>query len=398
MRQAEPLEPEVVAALHDEPVDPELADLAELSLILRDERPEPHPVWESRLDRRVSRRFADPEQDARRSSRRQWWGIGSALGAVAVVLIALVVVLPRGGGSSSSSGGGAVHLLSKRSDVGSASGAGSAASSSGSAGSVASGTATTGGTVTSSAPSVASAPAPSPSAAPGRQVAQAAHLSLTAGAGRIGGVAQQVFNVIASEHGFVASSHVDAEHVGTSTARFALRVPSGRLQGTLNRLSHLHHARVLARSDSSADITGSVRSAGDRLAQDRAYHRSLLTQLSGASTTLQAGRIQARLRRNNAAILRDQDALQGLHRRVADSRISVSIQAPAAVLHHHHSSGGGPFTIGRALHDAGHVLVVAAGVALIALAVLVPAGLLAAFAAWVWAIARHRRRESTLGP
>jgi hypothetical protein len=236
-----------------------------------------------------------------------------------------------------------------------------------------------------------------PRTPPGRQVAQSAHLSLSAGAGRIEGVAQQVFDVIASEHGFVAGSHVEAVHVGTSLASFALRVPSGRLQHTLDRLSQLRHAHVLARSDASADITGAIRTAADRLAQDRAYHRSLLRQLAAAQTSTEAGRIQARLRRNSAAILRDQDAAATLHRRVSDSRISVSIQAPAAVADHH-SRGGGPFTLGRAWHDAGHVLVVAAGVALIALAVLVPAGLLAAFAAWVWAIARHRRREGTLGP
>jgi hypothetical protein len=412
MRQAEPLEPEVVAALeaidaalHDEPVDPELADLAELSLILRDDRPEPRPAFVNRLDHQANTRFAVPGVAPRRRRnpipRAAWTG---AWAAVAVALIALVVIVVPHGGTSNSASGGLAHVTPKSSSralepgpSGPPSSSDSAASSAGGAASSAGGTATTGGALRSSGPSVAASRPPSPGSTPGRQVAQAAHLSVSAGAGRIEGVAQQVFDVIASEHGFVAGSHVNAVHLGTSFASFALRVPSGRLQGTLNRLSHLRHARVLARSDSSSDITGSVRSAGDRLSQDRAYHRSLLRQLSDASTTPDANRIQARLRRNNAAILRDQDALRGLHRKVTDSRISVSIQAPAPAPHHHRS-GGAPFTIGRALHDAGHVLVVAAGVALISLAVLVPAGLLAAFAAWVWAIARHRRREGTLGP
>jgi hypothetical protein len=63
---------------------------------------------------------------------------------------------------------------------------------------------------------------------------------------------------------------------------------------------------------------------------------------------------------------------------------------------HHHAKGGG-FTLGSAWHDAGRVLVVAGGVALIALAVLVPAGLLAGLAAWIWAAALRRRRENALG-
>jgi hypothetical protein len=48
------------------------------------------------------------------------------------------------------------------------------------------------------------------------------------------------------------------------------------------------------------------------------------------------------------------------------------------------------------VHDAGRVLVVAAGVALIALAVLVPLGLLVALGLWVAAALRRRRREQAL--
>ena len=47
----------------------------------------------------------------------------------------------------------------------------------------------------------------------------------------------------------------------------------------------------------------------------------------------------------------------------------------------HTATGGSAWTPGDALHDAGRVLEVAAGVALIALAVAVPVGLLGA-AAW----------------
>ena len=58
-----------------------------------------------------------------------------------------------------------------------------------------------------------------------------------------------------------------------------------------------------------------------------------------------------------------------------------------------HSSG---FTIGKAAHDAGRVLVVVAGVALIVLAVMVPVGLVAALVAWVGFAVRRRRREQAL--
>jgi hypothetical protein len=60
------------------------------------------------------------------------------------------------------------------------------------------------------------------------------------------------------------------------------------------------------------------------------------------------------------------------------------------------ASHGGGFTLRRALHDAARVLVVVAGVALIALAVLVPLGLLVALVGWVGLVVRRRRREATL--
>ena len=54
------------------------------------------------------------------------------------------------------------------------------------------------------------------------------------------------------------------------------------------------------------------------------------------------------------------------------------------------------FTLGKAAHDAGRVLTVGAGVALIALAVLVPVGLVAALAWWIGVVVRRRRREHAL--
>jgi hypothetical protein len=60
----------------------------------------------------------------------------------------------------------------------------------------------------------------------------------------------------------------------------------------------------------------------------------------------------------------------------------------------HHGSSG--FTLGKATHDAGRVLVVAAGVLLIGLAVLLPVAAIAALAWWVGGMVTHRRRERAL--
>ncbi len=76
------------------------------------------------------------------------------------------------------------------------------------------------------------------------------------------------------------------------------------------------------------------------------------------------------------------------------SRLTVTIQASSVAVAQPSHAGG--FTLHRALHDAGRVLVVVAGVALIALAVLVPLGLLVALVAWTTRAMRRRRREAML--
>ena len=81
--------------------------------------------------------------------------------------------------------------------------------------------------------------------------------------------------------------------------------------------------------------------------------------------------------------------------RSATATSTVQINAgglPVVPVAKHSSS----FTIGRAGHDALRVLVVSAGVALIALAVVIPIGLVAALLVWLWVWLRQRRREHAL--
>jgi hypothetical protein len=402
----------VDATLAGEPVDPEYAELAELALILRRERPRTSDAFTARLDERVERRFARPAPAARGTGLRRWF-TGSLAGLVAATAaVALVVVIAGSGGGGSSSGasssssaaaapattaaassasaGGSAAAVSpdvKRAAAPKAafgaSGAGSSASSASAASSAATSTS-----------AVASA-VPSPVVPAGRHVVQSAQIQLAAAPDRISDVAQQVFNVVGAEKGFVNSSNVTSGAGNANAgADFQLSVPSANLAATLTGLSRLHGAHVVSRTDQTNDITAQVGGAGERLAEARALRRSLLKQLADATTTAEVDSVQARLHDANASIASDLSTLRGLQRQVAYSRISLNIEpagAPAPVAHH--SSG---FGIGSAAHDAGRVLVVVAGVGLIVLAVLVPVGLVAAFVAWVGFAIRRRRREQAL--
>ncbi len=93
--------------------------------------------------------------------------------------------------------------------------------------------------------------------------------------------------------------------------------------------------------------------------------------------------LNAQLHDADAALAAAQGTLASLTHQINTVQIAVTISAtPAPVAQ---TTG---FTIGKAAHDAGRVLVVAAGVALIALAVLVPVGLVAALAWWAGASAQ----------
>ena len=415
------------ATLAGEPVDPEYAELAEIALLLRQERPRPGTEFASALDQRVGRRFASADRagaaagtgatgSARGSSggrrRRVPWGWAPGLGLTAALAVAVIVVAGNGSSSSSSSSSfssssAAASAAAPSAGVSSASSAAASAPAQRAPASPAgTGAKSAAGSAASSSAGagqdLSAIPAPTVPSPPGatstgghRQVVQSAQLQLMAQPTKIDDVAQQVFGVVAAEKGIVNSSNVTATGDANGNANFELSVPSANLQPTMSALSQLRGSRVLSRTDSSADITGQVGGAGIRLAEARALRRSLLTQLAAAVTQQQIDSLKTQLRDADASIASDLSTLRGLQRQVQYSRITVAIQAGSTSVAPG-ATGGGGFTLHRALHDAGRVLVVVAGVALIALAVLVPVVLVAALAAWVGLTVRSRRREHAL--
>jgi hypothetical protein len=207
-------------------------------------------------------------------------------------------------------------------------------------------------------------------------------------------VSQQVYNVVGALNGIVVSSSVTQTGGPGGYASFQLSIPSASLGQAMSRLSSLNYAVVVSRTDSTQDITDQYGAAQRALADARALRTSLLKQLANATTTEQIDSLQAQIRDAEASISSDQATLNRLNHSVNFSQLSLEINArtvPPPVTH-----GGGGFGIGRAAHDAGRVLTVAAGVALITLAALTPIALVAALFWWVGSALRRRRREQAL--
>ena len=384
MRRHEPtVDPAVAAELEaleaalagDPAAEPELAAL------VRDVRADATtmaPDFRTRLDDRVAGGFAKAPRKARPSRRR---ALMPAFGVAGCVLAALVaVVLGAGGGSndnassSRSSGTAAPAAAQEQSSD-------SAKSSGGSASSGASGSA--------SSPALA-APAPRPAApAQQRRVERSTRLELTTT--ELQGASDGVVRATQASGGFVQSSQV-ATGDGHSTASLVLRVPTSRLDDALARLSKLGHVKSLQQS--ADDITNAYNGASTRLAEARAERRGLLRALSKATTAQEISSLRARIADNRRALQRDQREFDAVRNRANYATIGVEVTGVARK--HAAVPSGGSWTPGDAAHDAVRVLEVSAGVALIALAVLVPLTLVGAAGGFAAVAVRRRRREAAL--
>jgi hypothetical protein len=245
-------------------------------------------------------------------------------------------------------------------------------------------------------PSQAAAPGVASLSLPpnGRKVVQSSQIDLGADPNHIDAVAQEVFNAVGADDGIVDHSTVTQTGGLDGYASFSLRLPSASVAQTLNRLSALPNAQVLSRTDSSQDVNREYVSATRALSEAQALRTSLLRQLANATTTADADRLKARIHDIDATIASDQAAVNQLNTRINYTQVTVTITARPAPAPVHHS--GGPFSLGEAGHIALRVVVVAAGVALIALAALIPTALLVGLLAWIAAGLRHRRREQAL--
>ena len=381
-RETTPLDPAVAAELEaleaalsgDPAAEPELAALVR---DVRADAPAMAPGFRARLDERVERGFE-------RAPRRRLQSLRPMIPALSVagcVLAALVaVVLSAGGGSSDdagSAGAGRAAAPAQTESADSAkSGSGGGGSASGSAG---------GGS--SSAPALA-APAPS---APARQrrVERSTRLELTTT--DVQAASDGVVRATQATGGFVQSSQV-ATGDGRSTASFVLRVPTSRLDDALARLTKLGHVRSLQQS--ADDITNVYNGASTRLAEARATRRGLLRALSKATTAQEVSSLRARIADNRRALQRYQRELNAVRNRANYATIGLELTGVARK--HAAVPGGGSWTPGDAAHDAVRVLEVSAGVALIALAVLIPLTLVGAAGGFAAVAVRRRRREAAL--
>ena len=248
-----------------------------------------------------------------------------------------------------------------------------------------------------SAPAARSLVAPEPpfpgdrGVAPGernRRIERSASLTLAAPNDRLDAVAEAITAVVDRRRGFVLRSSLTTGDEGTTGGSFELRVPARELRATLRELSGL--ATVRSRSQAGEDITRAFRSTEDRLAAARAERRGLLRRLEGAQTDQEARAIRDRLGLVSGEIRGLLGQMRNLRERTAYAAVTVSL------VEKEDDEGAGGGGTGAALDDALDSLVGSFNLALRALGVLIPLGLVAGLAWLVGASVRRRRREAVL--
>jgi Domain of unknown function (DUF4349) len=373
MSSLETLELEAVdAALAGRYVAPEHAELAELALLLRDDRPEPDPAWATRLDRRAEAGF--PARPRQRKAFVWLRNVAPAAGLATAVLALVVGAAVMSSGEDDSEGGSGGSAASEAS--------GDAAV--GVAPESASGDDASGGAVQDK--QRAGGGSPGSDGRRNRHQQRSASLTLAVPRREIDQAASRVSIVTGELGGFVSSSNVSSNGGGS----LQLRVPSERLDTAIQRLSRIGRVRELSRR--TEDITANVVSARERLGDARAERKALLTQLANAVTVNETESIRARLEIVSREIAAARRQLSRVNNRANFADVFVTLAARGAA----EEDEGGAWTPADAFDDALRVLEVAVGVALIAAAVLLPLALI-----WLLAWLAHRgitrrRRERAL--
>jgi hypothetical protein len=429
-----PLDPEmerelaaVDAGLMDLDVAPDVEDISELARETRVLRPDPRPEFAAGLDEWAAAGFprgARPTGPDEEAGGPVLGGLVDRLravptrrllapaGAVATLLVAVIVgvsVSDRIGGSDGSGDGTAITSLPAQGEGGDASSATVPESHprEGEAPSIGSAQRRNeGATVDALRATVPGAAGTSArdAGAGGRKVARSADLVLSTEPHDVRAVADGVVRVVDRYGGYVVSSNVTSgrtppapvpvpmpEDAGRARSQqgggsFELRIPVRNLQRALADLSGLAH--VSSRTEGTVDITRRFDAAKARVHDLQVQREHLLRQLAEAVTAEEAQSLNARLDLVERRLAGARDRYGHVQNRVRLVPVSVQVLGQRDV----DAGGGGSWSIDDALHSAGRVLTVIAGILLISAAVLTPLALLGALA-WITARAVIRRRR-----
>ncbi|MGE4425902.1 MAG: DUF4349 domain-containing protein [Solirubrobacteraceae bacterium] len=221
-----------------------------------------------------------------------------------------------------------------------------------------------------------------------RQVVRDVDQTVRVGSDKVADATTRITQVVQDAGGYLGASQVQERGDGPY-ARFEIVVPTDRLDQTVGRLSRIGELVRLDRR--STDVTSRSVSLADQIADLRAERDALRRQLARTTNEdrRRARQRELRLLTNRIAGLQAQQ--RSLRGQTQTSRIALSVVTgeddEAAPLPGPDDDSWG---LDDALDDAGRVLEVIGGAAIIAGVVIVPVGGLLLIG---WVVVRRRRRR-----
>ncbi|HTU14442.1 MAG TPA: DUF4349 domain-containing protein [Solirubrobacterales bacterium] len=233
------------------------------------------------------------------------------------------------------------------------------------------------------------APGPYAAGIANRKVAQEAEITLGTRPENVQEVSNEIVETVDDHNGIVLDSSVKDGPAGEAGADFSLMIPSAQLESAISDLSGI--ADLRARSQETEDITAPTLTVQDSLRTARARVESLVGQLADATTDEERAKVEDELGQERRKVARLTTRLNRLDRKANLTPVAVTVETGGGASADQNDSSWG---ITDAVDEAGRMLAIAAGVALIALAVAIPVALLVLIAlalnrAWV---RRARRR------
>lgn len=355
--------------------------MPDLETLLRETKPAPDPAWTLRMDSQVAHRFPTPPSRARRTLttiRDHLLAIFASLAVAGVIGIVVVA------GFSGMSGGGDEAATSSGSYTA------DSAESSGSGGA-------------SSAPQAAATadPLAAPTTSPrgvtrqsSRAVKASASLTLSTTPDRVQGITNRAITIVDQLGGFVQSSEIDQPSPRSAIANLSLRIPSGKLDDGLGRISKL--ANVQSRTQQTEDLTDQREALEASVRDARADREGLRNRLEKATTDKERSRLRALLDRATRRVTQRTRQVNELGREVSYATVDLEIRGTRSGAGAAAADADDRWTPGDALGDAVRVLEVVAGVALIVLAILLPIAAIGVLAWIAVRITTRKRRERAL--
>jgi hypothetical protein len=216
---------------------------------------------------------------------------------------------------------------------------------------------------------------------------KSARLSLGAEEGEVQEVANGVVEVTDRYDGFVLNSQVTSDQAG-ARANFELEIPAEKLDPALADFSEL--GDVISRTEAAEDITARYVRASRQLADVEDQIAKLRIERIEADTFEQRRIIQARINALEASARALEAEVNGVERKARFASVAVDVTSNGPPV----DDGG--WDLGDAVDDAGDVLTTLAGIALIALAILVPLAVVGVLTWLAIGSIRRRRRERAL--